>query len=74
MGLSMVELAIGKYPIPPPTPADLDKIFGNDALRDHVLAAQTGKPLPGQWQPAGLCKVDCIDVAPSRSVAGCQTL
>ena len=26
-GLSLVEMAIGRYPVPPPNPEDIDKVF-----------------------------------------------
>lgn len=47
MGLSLVEMAIGKYPIPPPRQAELERIFGNTTLKDQLEAAKMGKPLPG---------------------------
>ena len=47
MGLSLVELAIGKYPIPPPTPQEMALIFSNDAMEEHMNAAKSGTPLPG---------------------------
>ncbi|XP_064609755.1 dual specificity mitogen-activated protein kinase kinase 1-like isoform X2 [Liolophura sinensis] len=49
MGLSLVELAIGRYPIPPPEPDDLQSIFedGCNTLEDHMEAAKTGKLLKG---------------------------
>ena len=40
-------MAIGKYPIPPPTPEDLAAIFGPNALEEHMAAARTGKALSG---------------------------
>ena len=43
----MVEMAIGKYPIPPPSATELIEIFGINALQDHLEAAKSGKPLPG---------------------------
>lgn len=46
MGLSLVELAIGKYPIPPPSPSDLNGVFASDAIQEHLEAAKTGKQLP----------------------------
>jgi len=49
MGLSMVELAIGKYPIPPPTQSDVEQIFGTDELRDQLLAVQSGSFLPREY-------------------------
>ena len=48
MGLSLVEMAIGKYPIPPPTPDELAAIFGSNAHEEHMEAAKTGKPLIGK--------------------------
>jgi len=47
LGLSMVEMSIGRYPVPPPEPRDLDSIFGENATEEHIDAAQTGKPLKG---------------------------
>ncbi|XP_069138596.1 dual specificity mitogen-activated protein kinase kinase 1-like isoform X1 [Argopecten irradians] len=47
MGLSLVEMAIGRYPIPPPDPKDLASIFGDDVLEEHKEASKTGKPLKG---------------------------
>ena len=48
LGLSLVELAIGKYPIPPPTLEELASIFGPNALQEHMQAAKLGKPLMGK--------------------------
>ncbi|XP_077441307.1 dual specificity mitogen-activated protein kinase kinase 2a isoform X2 [Vanacampus margaritifer] len=39
MGLSLVELAIGRYPIPPPDTKELEAIFGR-----HVLDGSEGEP------------------------------
>jgi len=47
MGLSLVELAIGKYPIPPPTPQEMTLIFSDNAMEEHMNAARNGTPLPG---------------------------
>jgi serine/threonine protein kinase len=47
MGMSLVELAIGRYPIPQPTDAELQMIFGSHAIQDHMEAAKTGKRLCG---------------------------
>ena len=49
MGLSLVEMAIGKYPIPFPSEQDLASIFGPDPAAEHMRAAQTGQPLPGTF-------------------------
>jgi len=47
MGLSMVEMAIGKYPIPPPSEEELGAVFGDNAMEEHMTAAKTGKRLLG---------------------------
>lgn len=47
VGLSLVEMAIGRYPIPPPDPKDLDNTFGENVMEEHWDAARTGKPLKG---------------------------
>jgi hypothetical protein len=48
MGLSLVELAIGRYPIPPPEDKDLVAIFSDDATAEHMIAAKTGMKLKGR--------------------------
>jgi len=48
LGLSLVELAIGKYPIPPPTFEELNSIFSKDPIEEHMNAAKTGKSLPAK--------------------------
>jgi len=47
MGLSLIEMAIGRYPIPPPDKNDIATIFGNDTLEMHLEACRTGQQLPG---------------------------
>ena len=47
LGLSMVEMAIGRYPVPPPDPKDLQSIFGDNVMEEHMDAARTGKALKG---------------------------
>lgn len=47
VGLSLVEMAIGRYPIPPPDPGDVNSIFGANVMEEHLDAAKTGKPLKG---------------------------
>ena len=47
MGMSLVELAVGRYPIPQPSDSELQMIFGTNALQDHLEAAKTGKRLCG---------------------------
>lgn len=48
MGLSLIEMSIGRYPIPPPDPNDIAKIFGDDTYELHVEAAKSGTHLPGK--------------------------
>ena len=48
MGLSLIEMAIGRYPIPPPDKNDIEKIFGQDTLAMHIDAAKTGSQLRGK--------------------------
>lgn len=48
MGLSLVELAIGRYPIPPPEAKELEAIFGR-AVMDGAEGephANTQRPRP----------------------------
>ncbi|XP_071119043.1 dual specificity mitogen-activated protein kinase kinase 1-like isoform X1 [Haliotis cracherodii] len=47
LGLSLVEMAIGRYPIPPPDPRDLNSVFGDNVMDEHMEAAKSGKPLRG---------------------------
>ncbi|KAL4227351.1 Dual specificity mitogen-activated protein kinase kinase 1 [Mactra antiquata] len=47
VGLSLVEMAIGRYPIPPPDPKDLEGLFGENVMEEHREAARTGKTLKG---------------------------
>lgn len=63
MGLSLVEMAIGKYPIPPPKQAELERIFGNTTLKDQLEAAKMGKPLPASKAP-----VAGVDEPPTISI------
>ena len=48
VGLSLVEMAIGRYPIPPPDPKDLNSIFAENVMEEHLEAAKQGKPLKGR--------------------------
>lgn len=47
VGLSLVEMAIGRYPIPQPDQKDIDATFGENVMEEHWDAARTGKPLKG---------------------------
>lgn len=44
LGLSLVELALGRYPIPPPDPKELKAIFGS-AYNESEAASTTGSSL-----------------------------
>lgn len=46
MGLSLVEMAIGRYPIPPPDAKELEAIFGRP-----VLDEASGEPLSTSPRP-----------------------
>lgn len=46
MGLSLVELAIGRYPIPPPDAKELEAIFGR-----AVLDGAEGEPHTNMQRP-----------------------
>ncbi|KAK3780255.1 hypothetical protein RRG08_047244 [Elysia crispata] len=48
LGLSLVEMSIGRYPVPPPEMKDLANIFGENASEEHMEAALSGKPLKGE--------------------------
>jgi hypothetical protein len=48
MGLSLVEMAIGRYPIPAATEEELARTFGSNAITEHMEAAQNARPLPGE--------------------------
>lgn len=48
LGLSLVEMAIGMYPIPPPDPSTLKKIFGSKV--ESVSPSPTSRsPRSGGW-------------------------
>ncbi|KAK1805954.1 hypothetical protein P4O66_012999, partial [Electrophorus voltai] len=46
MGLSLVELAIGRYPIPPPDAKELEAIFGRPVLDGAGMEAHSTSPRP----------------------------
>ena len=50
MGLSLVEMAIGKFPIPPPSEEELINMFAENAEEEHMNAAINGIPLRGKTQ------------------------
>lgn len=46
MGLSLVELAIGRYPIPPPDAKELEAIFGRPVLDAGGAEGHSMSPRP----------------------------
>lgn len=46
MGLSLVELSIGRFPIPPPDAKELEAIFGH-----HILGGSEGEMLSTSPRP-----------------------
>lgn len=46
MGLSLVELAIGRYPIPPPDAKELEAIFGRPVLDGTGTEGHSTSPRP----------------------------
>ncbi|KAL7842266.1 hypothetical protein SRHO_G00239550 [Serrasalmus rhombeus] len=46
MGLSLVELAIGRYPIPPPDAKELEAIFGRPTMNVEEGGTQSMSPRP----------------------------
>ncbi|XP_041849296.1 dual specificity mitogen-activated protein kinase kinase 2b isoform X2 [Melanotaenia boesemani] len=57
MGLSLVELSIGRYPIPPPDAKELEAIFGRPVLDDTEGGALKTSPRP---RAPGHCPVMAI--------------
>lgn len=46
MGLSLVEMAIGRFPIPPPDAKELEQIFGQPLEGDPSPSETSPKPRP----------------------------
>lgn len=46
MGLSLVEMAIGRFPIPPPDAKELEQIFGSPAEGEGACSESSPKPQP----------------------------
>ncbi|XP_016380812.1 dual specificity mitogen-activated protein kinase kinase 1-like [Sinocyclocheilus rhinocerous] len=46
MGLSLVEMAIGRFPIPPPDAKELEQIFGQPLEGDPSTSDASPKPRP----------------------------
>ncbi|PIK51445.1 putative dual specificity mitogen-activated protein kinase kinase 1-like, partial [Apostichopus japonicus] len=47
MGLSLVEMAIGRYPIPPPDKKEIDRLFGINSTDQKEITSPSVKP-PGR--------------------------
>lgn len=62
MGLSLVELSIGRYPIPPPDSKELEAIFGRPVVdgaegESHSVSPRArppGRPISGRGRHAAL--------------------
>ncbi|XP_069481120.1 dual specificity mitogen-activated protein kinase kinase 1 [Ambystoma mexicanum] len=52
MGLSLVEMAIGRYPIPPPDARELEMLFGLTANAEAALAEASSRPRPPGRPPS----------------------
>lgn len=53
-GLSLVEMAIGRYPIPPPDPKEIDKLFSMDPRSIVSSSNMSSNRLPpGVRPPSG---------------------
>lgn len=46
MGLSLVEMAIGRFPIPPPDAKELEQIFGFPVEGEAASSDSSPKPQP----------------------------
>lgn len=46
MGLSLVEMAIGRFPIPPPDATELEQIFGFPVEGEAAASESSPKPRP----------------------------
>lgn len=46
MGLSLVELSIGRFPIPPPDAKELEAIFGRPIVDDSEREMHSTSPRP----------------------------
>uniref|UniRef100_A0A4W5MEG2 Dual specificity mitogen-activated protein kinase kinase 2 n=1 Tax=Hucho hucho TaxID=62062 RepID=A0A4W5MEG2_9TELE len=56
MGLSLVELSIGRYPIPPPDAKELEAIFGRpimDGTEGEMHSSTSPRPRPPGGRPMG---------------------
>lgn len=56
MGLSLVEMAIGRFPIPPPDAKELEQIFGFPVEGEAAFSESSPKPRP-PGRP-GSCKFE----------------
>lgn len=52
MGLSLVEMAIGRYPIPPPEKKEIDRLFGINSTDQNSTSPSVkapGRPVSGEF-------------------------
>uniref|UniRef100_A0A8C9WBA4 Dual specificity mitogen-activated protein kinase kinase 2 n=1 Tax=Scleropages formosus TaxID=113540 RepID=A0A8C9WBA4_SCLFO len=83
MGLSLVELAVGRFPIPPPDAKELEAIFGRPILdgaeRDHHSTSPRprppGRPVSGHGMDSrpAMAIFELLDYIVNE-VRGCSTL
>ncbi|KAI1891685.1 hypothetical protein AGOR_G00146320 [Albula goreensis] len=66
MGLSLVELAIGRYPIPPPDPRELEAIFGRSVLGG--AAGETPSTSPRARPPGRPISGHGVDSRPAMAI------
>lgn len=66
MGLSLVEMAIGRFPIPPPDARELEQIFGLPVDGDAASSESSPKPRP-PGRPVS-CKSEMTLAHPDSSV------
>lgn len=51
-GLSLVEMALGRYPVPPPNPEDIDKVFTGEI--PDLASLNPERMVPGAQVPQGV--------------------
>ncbi|KAG8594264.1 hypothetical protein GDO81_001133 [Engystomops pustulosus] len=66
MGLSLVELSIGRYPIPPPDGKELEAIFGRPVLDGADGESQSISPRPRP--PGRPISGHCMDSRPAMAI------
>ncbi|MBN3270418.1 MP2K1 kinase, partial [Polyodon spathula] len=64
MGLSLVEMAIGRYPIPPPDSSEMEQIFGCPVEGDQSASETSPKP----WPPGRAASSNGPDSRPPMAI------